>query len=292
MKNHILYSLLCLTICINVSAQCNSSIPPRPALGWGPGGRPATECERLFYRKNYPLVLQAFDGLEQHYNTNWAATGKPVAEMGMNDMMDRDNKYNIGFTVQPGSEKQFFRDIQDLTWSFGVTENNSSYNAALLPYKDFILKQAGNFNGKDTLKCKAAMIANDLNAQFNFTVVFNGINKESDAFNDEKVKIEPLQIAGAAYALRLIKNKIITDCNGPGEGDPYKHLDELRIYIGKWAAPQIMANNGFTIKHSFNTAQGKLSIQNMLITIQCSVSRQEEVIKQISIQQLAGLIEK
>ncbi len=291
MKNLLLYALLFASICTNVTAQCNNSIPPTPNVGWGPGGRPATECERMFYRKNYPLVLQAFEGLEQHYNTNWGETGKPVAEMGMNDMMDRDNKYNIGFTVQPGSEKKYFHDIQDLTWSFGVTENNSSYQAAWLPYKDFILQQAGNFNGKDTLKCKAAMLANDLTAQFSFSVVFNGINKESDAFNNEHATIETLHIAGAAYALRIIKNKIITDCNGPGEGDPYKHLDELRIYIGNWAAPQITANKGFTVKHKFNTAQPKLSIQNMVITIQCAVTRQDEVLKQIDITQLNNLIQ-
>lgn len=292
MKNPLLFIVFLLAVNNHLYAQCDSTIPPRPAIGWGPGGRPATGCERLFYRKNYPLILQAFNGLEEYYNSGWAETAKPMADRGMNDMMDRDNKYNIGFTVQPGSEKKFFHDIQDLTWSFGATENNSSFNAAWLPYKDFIFKQAGNLNGKDTLKCKAAMLANEINARFTFTVVFNGINKESDAFNNENVQIEMLQIAGATYALRITKDKTITDCNGPGEGDTNKHLDEVRIYIGKWNAPQITANKGITVKNKFSTAESKLSIQNMLITIQCAVKLQNEVVKQIDVQQLAGLIQQ
>ena len=283
---------LSLYICLYCGtgyAQCDHSLPVRPAIGWGPGGRPPTACELQFYRKYYPMLLGAFAGLENDFSEQWQEA-KPPAEAGMADLMDRDHKYNIAIGVAPGSERSFFINWGEMTWIFKKGGNNTDVAATVARILPFLNEQARITNGKDTAKCRAAMMEMEFNFKYSFTATML-VNQTQDVLEDDQARFEDLKIKGCIYALRVQRNKKITDTYGP-DADPNLHMDELRLYIGKWLKPQINNGKGFKVVNNFNATQPKLSVQNIMILIKCCPALQDEVAALIDIKSLDELIEK
>lgn len=290
---------------IQVNAQCNNELPKRPSVGWGPGGRPATECERLFYRKNYSLILRCFNSMGNYFETNYTNTAMPDSTIGMSDILDANKQYNIALTVQSGTEKNFFQDIKDLNWKYSIKTNYEVYTKAYNElinffgekgvdayYKELLAKVGYDKMGKDSLLCKAAMLQNELANKFSFTTSMQGINIIEDKFENTHASFELLNIKNCAYAIRVIKNKIITDTQDTEQADINNHIDELHVYIGKWKVPKISIGKGFVVQNNFNLSQSKLSVQNLLIVIKCAPELQDEVLKQIDIEQLQRLIQQ
>ena len=117
-----------------------------------------------------------------------------------------------------------------------------------------------------------------------------GINVSEDKFEYSHARVELLTIKNGAYAIRVIKNKTITDAGDAEQGNQNNHIDELHIYIGKWKTPQITTGKGFVVQNNFYLSQSKLSVQNILIVIKCTPELQDEVLKQIDIERLQQLI--
>ena len=292
---------------LKVNAQCSNTLPAKP---WG-DDRPATECELLFYRTNYPLIIKSFQKMETYIANNYIPGGyNPDPNKGMIDFDANsvvDVKYIHNFNVGIGSEKTFFHDLQDLNWSFSKKTDDEAYAKAYnevnnffgsngqysaIEYDKALLEKVGfDKMGKDEKKCKALMLSNELTNKFSFTASMQGINISEDKFENTHASFELLNIKSCAYAIRVIKNKTITDAGDAEQADMNNHIDELHLYIGKWKAPQISKVNGFVVQNNFNLSQPKLSVQNLLIIIKCCPELQEEVLKQIDLNSLQNLIQ-
>jgi hypothetical protein len=281
-----------------------------PAKPWG-DDRPATECELLFYRKNYPIILKSFHKMEIYFaNDYMPGVYNPDPNLGMVDFdtsILNDEKYIHNFNVGIGSEKTFFHDLQNLNWTFSKKEEDEAYSKAFkevnnffgdngqysaMEYDKALLEKVGfDRMGKDEKKCKAIELGNELTNRFSFTTTMQSINIVEDKFEYAKASFELLDLKNCAYAIRVIKNKIINDTGDAEQADLNNHIDELHIYIGKWKTPQITNGNGFIVQNNFNLSQSKLSVQNMLIVIKCAPELQNEVLNQIDLNSLQNLIE-
>jgi hypothetical protein len=287
----------------NVNAQCSNQLPPKP---WG-DDRPATECELLFYRSTYPQIINAFKRVENYFSTNYiASNNNPDHLMSMEDLplsQVSNSVYMHNLNVGINSEKKFFQDIQKLNWSYTVKSNDNAYTKAYdelanlfgekgvdAYYKELLLKVGYDNMGKDPKICRAKELENALDNSFGFIASMKGINVPEDKFANSHASFELLNIKNCAYAIRVIKNKTITDAGDAEQADRNNHIDELHLYIGKWKAPQIIKDKGFTVQNNFNLSQSKLSVQNILIVIKCTPELQEEVMKQIDIVKLSQLI--
>jgi hypothetical protein len=226
--------------------------------------------------------------------------------MGMKDFYNPYNQDNIALTIQPGTEKNFFQDIKDLSWGYGIKADNEEYQKAYnelnnffgsngqysaIEYDKTLLEKVGfDKMGKDPKICKAQELANALANKFGFIASMKGINVSEDKFEYSHASFELLNIKNCAYAIRVIKNKTITDAGDAEQADMNNHIDELHLYIGKWKAPQINTGKGFIVQNNFNLSQSKLSVQNLLIVIKCTPELQDEVLKQIYLGNLQQLI--
>lgn len=283
-------------------AQCSNQLPEKKF--WG-DDRPATECEVIFYRATYPKILKAFNGVEAYFASDWEAKyNLPDKANGIKDLeanQVNNPVYIHNVTVAIGSEKKFFGDIQNLSWSYKKKESNEdviNYYNAIKPTLDSAdetiktkaLKIGFDAVGKEPVVCRAAMLGNAYNSKFNFTLTINGINYIEDKLDDVKAVVELLPLKNTTYAIRIIKDKSISNTQASEEANPNNHLDELHLYIGKWKAPQISKGIGFSIQNNFNLSQSKLSVQNILVVIKCAVALQDEVLQQIDFEKLNLLI--
>ena len=82
---------------LKVNAQCSNTLPAKP---WG-DDRPATECELLFYRTNYPLIIKSFQKMETYIANNYIPGGyNPDPNKGMIDF-DANSVVDNLFVVPP-----------------------------------------------------------------------------------------------------------------------------------------------------------------------------------------------
>lgn len=299
----LIWCFISLVLVLQINAQCSNQLPTKP---WG-DNRPATECELLFYRNNYPIIIKAFNKMEVYFANNYTADIlNPNPKMGMEDWDAStlaDKKYIHNFNVGIGSEKNFFQDLQNLNWTYSIKADDDAYSKAynelaniwgekgMDAYVRELLAKVGFDNmGKDSLMCKAAMLNNELVNKFIITTNMQGINITEDKFEYTHANFELLNTQNCAYAIRVIKNKVITNAGDAEQADKNNHIDELHLYIGKWKAPQITISKGFVVQNNFNLSQSKLSVQNILVVIKCAPELQDEVLKHIDFEQLNKLI--
>lgn len=302
----LLYSITCF-LSLQGYTQCSNTLPSKP---WG-DDRPATECELLFYRKNYPIIIKSFQKMETYFVNDYIPNAyNPDPNMGMVDFdssVVNDEKYIHNFNVGIGSEKTFFHDLQNLDWTFSKKAEDEAYSKAFnevntffgdngqysaMEYDKVLLAKVGfDKMGKDEKRCKAVMLSNELTNNFSFTASMKGINIIADKFVYPNASFELLNIKNCTYAIRVIKNKIINNTGDAEQADVNNHIDELHLYIGKWKAPQITKGKGFVVQQNFNVVQSKLSIQNILIIIKCAAELQDEVLSKIDLERLKSIIE-
>lgn len=284
-----------------LNAQCSNKLPKRPPQGYG-DNRPATECELLFYRKNYPIIIKSFNKMEAYSPGNF----NPQPNMGMEDWDTSsvtNGIYIHNFNVGLGSEKKFFQDFQNLNWTYNIKEDDEEYlkasnelaniwgnNGADSYYKELLEKVGVENMWKDSLVCKSLMLENELENRFSINISMK-INISEDNFEYTHANFDLLSIQNCAYAIRVIKNKVITNTGDTEQADKNNHIDELHLYIGKWKAPQITKGKGFDVQNNFNFSQSKLSFQNVLVVIKCAPELQDEVMKLIDFNSLYNLIQ-
>jgi hypothetical protein len=294
---------------LHLNAQCSNQLPKRPPQGWGPGGRPATACEMLFYRNTYPQIINAFKKVETYFPTDQPSPYNPDPNLGMKDFEPNqtDPIFIHNVSVDEGSEKIFFQGmIKNLNWNYSVNHENEAFQKAYYELNNFfgnngqysaieyskalLEKIVFDKMGKDPKICKAKELEHELTNKFSFTASMQGINVSEDKLESSQASFELLNLKNCAYAIRVIKNKTITDAGDAEQSEINNHIDELHLYIGKWKAPQIKRGNGFVVQNDFNLSQSKLSVQNLLIVIKCAPELQEEVLKQINLGLLHNLV--
>ena len=275
MKKPLFFIITYLLLHNVVFAQCSNAIPKRPAVGWGPMGRPATECESLFFKKCYPVVMGTITKGVAALSDQWGGTGP-----------DYSTGSEIELRVGDGDEKNFTRCLGGYDWSYKSSDMVKAFESV----QGFMQEQVSKTNGKDPDRCKAAMMENELNQRYGFVFHFAVINQSEDALEVQNAKIEMVKVPGCSYAIRVTRDKKITDCFAEDER-PDKHYDELHLYIGNWSNPKI-TTQGFIVKSNFNKSQSKLSVQNMLIIITCERQLQDEIVNHIDLAKLAELVTK
>lgn len=305
-----LFFSICIISCsIHVAAQCNNTIYPtghdkagRPTYYWPYNMRPATECELEFFRKFHPYLISALLKTEDYYsNNNWTiqSPDKTLGEIDEMFHLNTDDRiFNKSLDVYQGSEKTFFTLIElgYFDWNFKnpALDENTNPEVRSLATSMINLLSDGVTKNTDPQLLKLQMQLNDIDSKRNISISIPNVNLAKDSLQEEKSKIELIQVNGAAFAVKIIRDKKLLYGFNDGENvDNDNHLDELHIYIGKWKTPQILnTDNSQTllVKNNFNVSQPKLSLQNFMIVIKTDASNFEEIIANMNFEKLNKLI--
>jgi hypothetical protein len=267
--------------------------------------RPTTDCELDFFRKFHPYLISAFSKTEDYYSTNgWNISSPDKSKGEVDDLKQWDDEglfYNLSLDVMVNSEKNYFKLIEDsgyFEWEF----TNPSMDVNTTPEIKVIgtrmqeLMQTPNIKNTDPEYLKVIMQLNDVEARSKIHISIPNVNSIKDSLVEKKAKIELMQIKGAAYVVKIVRDKNVGYAFNDGTNvDNDNHLDELRIYIGKWKIPQIKNTPNkqkLVVENSFNLSQPKLSLQNFMIVVKCDASLFDSFLENVSFEKLNNQIMK
>lgn len=293
-----LFILLLNASSSKLAAQCNNTIYPSPKrFGnpkyWPYGFRPATGCELAFFRKFHKTLAEALNtsmgGFASSSTQNWDVRKPDINKGEVDDIKQVDDEglfYNFSLKVSQGSEKNFFTLINDLGYfecTLETTDKDASPEAIRL-----VNESANSYNKPDSVKARVQQQLNAYLAKRQIYAGITNVNIQQDVLKEHRAKIEIVACKGAAYAVKIIRDKnVIT-----GEAD-INHNDELHIYIGKWKTPEIFTTatlQELKVRQNFNLSQPKLSLQNFMVVIKCDASLFDALLESIDYDSLNKLI--
>ena len=290
MKQFLFLGFISVCMHFNANAQCNDTIYPSPKRFhnpkyWPYNMRPATGCELDFFRKFHPYLISAFSKTEDYYSTNgWNISSPDKSKGEVDDLKQWDDEglfYNLNLKVMVNSEKNYFKLIEDLgyfEWEFTnpAMDVNTNPEIKAIGMRMQELMQTPNIKNTDPEYLKVTMQLNDVEARSKIHISIPNVNTIKDSLVEKKAKIELMQIKGAAYVVKIVRDKKVLYAFNDGTNvDNDNHLDELHIYIGKWKTPKIsntISLQKLFVENDLNPSQPKLSLQNFMIVVKCDAS--------------------
>ena len=286
---------------LDAHAQCSNVIPLPPGNNpWHDNCRPATECELKFYRSFHSTIWEAAIGnVQQQFPNGLVSDRNGGEEDKMHQFKDGGTTYNLALWVDQKSEKGFFKvHVARSDFSGSFEKEDPDAQKRMMDLITEFGKNGGRMDGTKYIAASPTdpgQIANRMErdaiqASTHFEVFVNNVNEVKDSCIIHNGKIELIKVNGAAFAVRITKDKNIKNLEEEGTAD---RIDETRIYIGKWKTPVITNQNGvqkLVVLNNFNQSQPKLSLQNMEIVIKCDPSLADEVIPAIGFDKLNSLI--
>lgn len=246
---------------------------------FGASNRSPTECEIAFDKKVKTTIQEAFAGAIG----NFKSSGWLVAE-------ETEIKPLEG--INEGSEDYFSR-TGDYEIKLQMDPSSASYAPLLKKFEEATenVRNISDYNSDDAKKKMEHLMVVTYEVQNATTISIRAsINHEGYDVGTFKAEHHVLPVKGIAYTIQASHASSLTG------GGAENARDVTCAYIGKWSVPSVEKHDdggdNTSLKTLFDQNASHLTVQSMIIRIECNASIAGEILKKLDIAKLNSLVQK